>query len=64
MPELAETSETESVKGSGGSMDSDSDRSSHGEKMAEINITENPIYPSLPDHYLKKLGVQKNSEVR
>ncbi|XP_064629801.1 uncharacterized protein LOC135488832 isoform X10 [Lineus longissimus] len=63
MPELAETSETESVKGSGGSMDSDSDRSSHGDKMAEINITANPIYPSLPDHYLEKLGVDKNSEV-
>ncbi|XP_074642699.1 uncharacterized protein LOC141899953 [Tubulanus polymorphus] len=46
MPELAETSETESVKG--GSMDSGSETPSD---------KDHPVFPSLPDPVLKKLGL-------
>ena len=71
MPDLSETSETESVKGnhSGESMDSESDGT--GDKAAVTGdgatgqssaVEEGAVFPSLPDKLLAKMGlhVQKD----
>ena len=66
MPELAETSETESLKGnfSGGSMDSaesetSSDRTQNEHLQPPPASQNTGVFPSLPESFLKKLGLHR-----
>ena len=63
MPEVSENSETESVKGSGGSLDSAESEQTKVEKAKKSSALSDPalqgaVFPSLPEATLAKLGLK------
>ena len=59
MPELAENSETESLKGSGGSLDPEAELAARDQDYAAAVSQNYHAFPSLPDDTLKRLGLQR-----